>query len=60
MAPSRPPAATSVLPTAAVPGNERCAFSGGCGFHVFEPGSKLTTSVVVNGANGFPPPIENS
>ena len=27
---------------------------------MFVDGSKLTTSVVVNGANGFPPPIENS
>lgn len=60
VAPSRPPAATSVLPTAAVPAKERCAFSAGCGLQVFEPESKLTTSVVVNGANGFPPPIENS
>jgi len=60
VAPSRPPAATSVLPIAAVPANDRCAFNGGCGLHVFEPESKLTTSVVVNGANGFPPPIENS
>ena len=58
--PSRPPAATRVLPTPAVPGNERCAFSGGCAVHAFVPGSKLTTSVVVNGVNGFPPPIAQS
>jgi hypothetical protein len=58
--PSRPPAATSVLPTAAVPGNERCAFNAGRALHVFVPESKLTTSVVVIGANGFPPPIDHS
>jgi len=60
VAPSRPPAATRVLPTAAVPANERCAFKGSWDVQVFVAGSKLTTSVVVNGANGFPPPIENN
>ena len=41
--------------------NERCAFRAGCAFHMFAVGSKLTTSVVVNGeVNGFPPPIDHS
>ena len=41
--------------------NERCAFRAGREFQMFATGSKLTTSVVVNGVtNGFPPPIDQS
>ena len=58
VAPSRPPAAISVLPTAVPAVNERCALSAGAADHVLELGLNLTTSVVVSGVvKGLPPPI---
>ena len=58
---SRPPAAISVLPTAAPATNERCAISGGPADQLFPPGLNFTTSFVVNGVrNGVPPPIDHS
>ncbi len=61
VAPSRPPAVIRVSPTEAPAVNERCALSAGAADHVLEPGSNLTTSVVVSGVvNGLPPPIAYS
>jgi hypothetical protein len=46
------------FPTSAAAVNERWKLSAGWAVQLFAVGSKLTTSVVVNGvANGFPPPI---